>query len=64
MLPESVGNIEYDISAIDASSSFNYTWQDLMTNAKYGLVVRDGFTSFFFIRSGWTRASTSQVLPT
>ena len=48
VLPESVGNIEYDISDIDASSSFNYTWQDLLINAQYGKVVRDGFASFFF----------------
>ena len=48
VLPESVGNIEYNISAIDPSSSFDYTWQDLLINAQYGLVVRDGFASFFF----------------
>ena len=48
VLPESIGNIEYDISAIDPSSNFNYTWQDLLINAQYGLVVRDGFASFFF----------------
>lgn len=59
VLPESVGNIEYDISAIDASSSFNYTWQDLMTNAKYGLVVRDGFASFFF-HPFWLDASINK----
>lgn len=48
VLPESVGNIEYNISSIDPSSSFDYTWQDLLINAQYGLVVRDGFASFFF----------------
>ena len=46
VLPESIGNIEYDISAIDPSSNFN--WQDLLINAQYGLVVRDGFASSFF----------------
>lgn len=48
VLPENLGNIEYDISNIDPSSNFNYTWQDLSINADYGLVVRDGFASFFF----------------
>ena len=48
ILPENLGNIEYDIRNIDPNSNFNYTWQDLKTNAEYALVVRDGFASFFF----------------
>ncbi|MFL6275156.1 MAG: DUF2334 domain-containing protein [Blastocatellia bacterium] len=48
VLPENLGNIEYDICNIDPTSCFNYTWQDLLINAQYGLVVRDGFGSFFF----------------
>lgn len=48
ILPESLGNIEYDISAIDPTSNFNYTWQDIVTNAEYVKTVRDGFASFFF----------------
>ena len=48
ILPENLGNIEYDISAIDPTSNVVYTWQDLKTNADYALVVRDGFASFFF----------------
>ena len=48
VLPENLGNIEYDISAIDPTSNVVYTWQDLKTNADYALVVRDGFASFFF----------------
>ncbi len=48
ILPENIGNIEYDISDIDPSSNFTYTWQDLQLNAKYALTVRDGFASFFF----------------
>lgn len=48
VLPENLGNIEYDISTIDPTSNFNYTWQDLYTNAQYALTVRDGFASFFF----------------
>ncbi|RYF39105.1 MAG: DUF2334 domain-containing protein, partial [Comamonadaceae bacterium] len=48
ILPENLGNIEYDISTIDPTSNINYTWQDLYTNAQYALTVRDGFASFFF----------------
>ena len=48
ILPESLGNIEYDIHTIDPSSSYNYTWQDIVTNASYGLAVHDGYASFFF----------------
>jgi uncharacterized protein YdaL len=48
VLPENLGNIEYDIHTIDPTSNFNYTWQDLYTNAQYALAVRDGFASFFF----------------
>lgn len=48
VLPESLGNIEYDISAIDPTSNYNYTWQDIVTNARYVKTVRDGFASFFF----------------
>ncbi|MFZ3141975.1 DUF2334 domain-containing protein [Polaromonas sp.] len=48
IIPESLGNIEYDIRAIDPTSNFNYTWQDIVTNADYAKVVRDGYASFFF----------------
>ena len=48
ILPENLGNIEYDISNIDPTSNFNYTWQDILTNAQYALTVRDGYASFFF----------------
>ncbi|MEP7154128.1 MAG: DUF2334 domain-containing protein [Betaproteobacteria bacterium] len=48
IIPENLGNIEYDISDIDPASNFNYTWQDLYINAQYALTVRDGFASFFF----------------
>ncbi|RYF44163.1 MAG: DUF2334 domain-containing protein [Comamonadaceae bacterium] len=48
ILPENLGNIEYDISTVDPTSNINYTWQDLYTNAQYALTVRDGFASFFF----------------
>ncbi len=48
VIPESLGNIEYDIHTIDPSSNYNYTWQDIVTNAQYALTVRDGYASFFF----------------
>jgi uncharacterized protein YdaL len=47
-VPESLGNIEYDIRTIDPTSNYNYTWQDIVTNAQYARTVRDGFASFFF----------------
>ena len=48
MLPESLGNIEYDIRTIDPTSNYNYTWQTIVGNAEYALTVRDGYASFFF----------------
>jgi uncharacterized protein YdaL len=48
IIPESLGNIEYDIRTIDPTSNYNYTWQDIVTNAQYALAVRDGYASFFF----------------
>ncbi|MDB5898272.1 MAG: hypothetical protein JWP41_1874 [Ramlibacter sp.] len=48
VLPESLGNIEYDISKVDPSSYFTYSWQEIYLNAQYALTVRDGFASFFF----------------
>jgi uncharacterized protein YdaL len=48
ILPENLGNIEYDISAMDPTSNYNYTSIDIVTNAQYAKAVRDGFASFFF----------------
>lgn len=48
IIPENLGNIQYDISAIDSASNSIQTWQDIVTNAEYAMVVRDGFASFFF----------------
>jgi len=48
IIPENLGNIEYDISSIDPTSNYNYTADDLITNAKYAKAVRDGYASFFF----------------
>ncbi len=59
VLPENLGNIEYDIRAIDPSSYVVYTWQDLALNARYAKVVRDGFASFFF-HPFWLESSLGQ----
>ncbi len=48
IIPENLGNIEYDIRDIDPSSFYDYTWEDLKLNAENAKVVRDGFASFFF----------------
>lgn len=48
IIPENLGSIQYNICNIDPFSCVAYPWQQLVTNAQYGLVVRDGFASFFF----------------
>jgi uncharacterized protein YdaL len=48
IVPESLGNIEYDIHTIDPTSNYNYTAQTILTNAQYAKTVRDGYASFFF----------------
>jgi uncharacterized protein YdaL len=48
VIPENLGNIEYDISDIDPTSYFDYTAEDLCLNAEYAKVVRGSFASFFF----------------
>lgn len=48
IIPENLGSIQYNICNIDPFSCITYTWQQLVTNAQYGLAVRDGFASFFF----------------
>lgn len=49
VLPENLGNIEYDISEIDPSSNIQYGWEELERNATVlHAVVRDGVASFFF----------------
>jgi uncharacterized protein YdaL len=47
VLPENLGNFEYQLPG-DPPGDIVYTWQDILTNAKYALAVRDGFGSFFF----------------
>ncbi|RXV68951.1 DUF2334 domain-containing protein [Burkholderia stabilis] len=48
IIPENMGSIQYNICNIDPFSCIAYPWQTLITNAQYGLAVRDGFASFFF----------------
>jgi uncharacterized protein YdaL len=48
VLPENLGNIEYDIRTIDPTSFYNYTPEDIILNAKYAKTIRDGVASFFF----------------
>ncbi|MGY4729319.1 DUF2334 domain-containing protein [Burkholderia pyrrocinia] len=48
IIPENLGSMQYNICNIDPFSCITYTWQQLVTNAQYGLAVRDGFASFFF----------------
>jgi uncharacterized protein YdaL len=48
VLPENLGNIEYNISTCDVSSFISYGADDLLANADAAKVVRDGYASFFF----------------
>jgi uncharacterized protein YdaL len=48
VLPENLGNIEYDIREMDPTSFYNYTPDDIILNAKYAKTIRDGVASFFF----------------
>jgi uncharacterized protein YdaL len=48
IVPENLGSIQYNICTIDPFSCVAYTWQQMLTNAQYALVVRDGFASMFF----------------
>ncbi|NIF45631.1 DUF2334 domain-containing protein, partial [Burkholderia sp. Tr-862] len=48
IIPENLGSIQYNICNTDQFSCISYPWQQLVTNAQYGLAVRDGFASFFF----------------
>lgn len=44
VLPENLGNIQYAIGG----GGISYTSQDILTNARYVMAVRDGIASFFF----------------
>ena len=48
VIPETLGNIQYETNAMDSVSNSTYSWEDIVTNAEYGKTVRDGFASFFF----------------
>ena len=49
VIPENLGNIQYDARAMDTGSVSSYTWEDLKLNAEVvKAVVRNGFASFFF----------------
>ena len=48
IIPENLGSVQYNICNVDPFSCITYTWQQIVTNAQYGLAVRDGFASFFF----------------
>ncbi|WP_421019125.1 DUF2334 domain-containing protein, partial [Klebsiella pneumoniae] len=37
IIPENLGNVEYNICNIDPSSCLSYTAQDILTNANYAL---------------------------
>jgi uncharacterized protein YdaL len=45
VIPENLGNIEHKAVC---NYCFDYLSSDLVLNARYGLVVRDGYASFFF----------------
>lgn len=63
VLPENLGNVEYNISSIDPFSNVVYTAQDIILNAQYALVVRDGFASFFF-HPFWLEADLAPLVTT
>ena len=50
ILPENLGNIDYNID----QATVVHTAQDILTNADYAKVVRDGIVSFFFPSANWT----------
>lgn len=62
VIPENLGNVEYDVSACDPESNVVYTADDILTNADYAKVVRDGFGSFFF-HPYWVDSGVCSTLP-
>ncbi len=48
VIPENLGSISYSVNPGSPNDSEVITWQTLVGNADYGLIVRDGFASFFF----------------
>jgi uncharacterized protein YdaL len=62
VLPENLGNIEYNISTCDVSSYISYSADEMLLNADAAKVVRDGFASFFF-HPFWLEDLSSCGLP-
>lgn len=51
VIPENLGNIRYASKGgggMNAHNESEYSWRDLLANARYALVVRDGVASFFY----------------
>jgi uncharacterized protein YdaL len=48
VIPENIGNVQYMVEGRLTGKSLGYSYEDLLTNARYALAVRDGFASFFF----------------
>ena len=51
IIPENLGNIRYGIGkdgVYNMHGEVRYTWQDVLINARYATMVRDGVASFFF----------------
>ena len=51
IIPENLGNVRYGIGqdgVYNMHGEARYTWKDLLINARYATLVRDGFASFFF----------------
>jgi uncharacterized protein YdaL len=48
VLPENLGNVQYMVDGKLTGRALGYSQEDLVTNARYALTVRDGYASFFF----------------
>jgi uncharacterized protein YdaL len=54
VIPENLGNIQFNVGGVPfrlgpmADPSLGYSADDILLNARYALVVRDGYLSFFF----------------
>lgn len=51
VIPENLGNMRYaakDGAGVNQHNESEYSWRDLLTNARYALLVRDGVASFFY----------------
>lgn len=48
VIPENLGNVQYMVDGTVTSAALGYTADDVILNARYARVVRDGYASFFF----------------